>query len=136
MALGVGRGHKVQRQERGVEHELCSGVCGLIWGNAIVTVNMHVEDRPLSSLELGDVAKFLVTVACGFGGDRAPSESVSRLHTTQTVRDHDGDRVLRGGEMIVKGGKFRLVGVAFKGVGVNVQLSSEYRAPGAPLRNG
>jgi hypothetical protein len=97
---------------------------------------MHVEDRPLSSLELGDVAKFLVTVACGFGGDRAPRESVPRLHTTQTVRDHDGDRVLRGGEMIVKGGKFRLVGVAFKGVGVNVQLSPEYRAPEAPLRNG
>jgi len=135
-ALGVGRGHEVQRQERRVEHELGSGVCGLVRGNAFVTVNVNIENSPLSLLELGDVAKFLVTVARGFGGNRAPGECVSRLHTTQTVRDHDGDRVLRGSEMIVKGGKFRLVGVAFKGVSVNIQLSPEYRAPEAPLRNG
>jgi hypothetical protein len=119
-ALGVSRRHKVHRQDWGVEHECGGGVSGLVWGNAIVAVNMYVEDGPMALLELRNVAKFLVPVARVLSGNRAPGESVSRLHTAQAVGDHHRDRVRRSGEVVMKGGKFGFVGMALKGIRVDV----------------
>jgi hypothetical protein len=81
---------------------------------------MYVEDGPMALLELRNVAKFLVPVARVLSGNRAPGESVSRLHTAQAVGDHHRDRVRRSGEVVMKGGEFGFVGMALKGIRVDV----------------
>jgi hypothetical protein len=126
--LGVSRRHKVHWQNWGVEHEFGGSVSGLVRSNAVVAVDVNVEDGPMALLELGNIAKFLVTVARGLRGDRAPRESMPCLHTAQAVGDHDRDRIHRSGEVVLKGGEFGFVGMALKGICVDVQLAPKHRA--------
>jgi hypothetical protein len=65
---------------------------------------MYIKDGAVPLLKLGDVAEFLVAIACSFRRDSAARERVSRLHAAQTVGDHNGDRVLRSSEIVVKCG--------------------------------
>ena len=88
-ALGVSGGHKVQMKKGGGEHGRCHGVRRLVGRNASVTVNVHVQDRPVSLFKHRQIAQLLVSISGRLGGDSAPRKGVSSLHAAEAVRDND-----------------------------------------------